>query len=99
MLRSYPPQENRQAIDCLLLEVWQSTGRYYDKQVARLLSNAFEAVDSKKGFTEDQIKKHRQRYVMPRIEEYLVSHPPPPGAHPGAPDSAIGGQSAPLDFY
>jgi len=39
------------------------------------LTNAFEAVGSKREFTEDQIKKHRQRYVIPRIKAYLRSHP------------------------
>jgi hypothetical protein len=68
LLRTHPPEERRQMIDCLLLEVWRSTGKYHDKEVARLLSNAFEAVGSNKSFTIDQIKKHRQKHVVPRIK-------------------------------
>jgi hypothetical protein len=75
LLRTYPPEENRRAIDCLLLEVWMSTGRYHDKEVARLLTNALEAVGSEKQFTTDQIKKHRQKHVVPRIKIYKSLHP------------------------
>jgi hypothetical protein len=75
LLRKYPPRQNRQMIDCLILEVWLRTRKYHDKEIAFLLTNAYEAVGRKREVTEDQIKKHRQRYVMPRIEAYLISHP------------------------
>jgi hypothetical protein len=80
LLRTYPPRQNRQMIDCLILAVWLGTGKYHDKEIAFLLTNAYEAVGRKREVTEDQIKKHRQRYVMPRIKAYLLSHPalPPP---------------------
>lgn len=58
-------------IDCLLLRAWLMTGKYHDKEIAFLLTNAFEDVGSDRVFTEDQIKKHRQRYVVPRIKEFL----------------------------
>jgi hypothetical protein len=73
--RTHSLTEKRQIVDCVLLEVWRSTGKYYDKQLARLLTNAFEAAGRKQHFTEDQIKKHRQRSVIPRIEAYQLSHP------------------------
>ncbi len=75
LLREHPPRQKRAMIDCLLLKAWSLTGKYHDREVAFLLTNAFEAVGSKRGFTEDQIKKHRQRYVVPRIEAYRRSHP------------------------
>jgi hypothetical protein len=61
-------------VDCLILEVWLGTRKYHDKEIAFLLANAYEAVGRKREVTEDQIKKHRQRYVMPRIKAYLLSH-------------------------
>jgi hypothetical protein len=77
LLREHPPREKRQMIDCLLWVVWRSTGRYHDKEVARLLTNAFEAVGSKRYLTVDQIKKHRQKHIVPRIEIYKRLHPNP----------------------
>ena len=69
ILRDHPPRWRRMMLDCLLLEVWHTTGRYHDAEVARLVTDAFEAAGKKsKQFTEDQIKKHRQRHVMPRIK-------------------------------
>jgi hypothetical protein len=56
-------------IDCLLLKAWLLTGKYHDKEIAFLLTNAFEAVGRKREFTDDQIKKHRHRYVVPRIKD------------------------------
>lgn len=75
LLREYPPCQKRMMIDCLLLKAWLLTGKYHDKEIAFLLTNAFEAVGIKREFTEDQIKKHRQRYVVPRIKAYLLTHP------------------------
>jgi hypothetical protein len=75
LLREHPPRQKRMMIDCLLLRAWLLTGKYHDKEIAFLLTNAFEAVGSKREFTEDQIKKHRQRYVVPRIQAYLLAHP------------------------
>jgi hypothetical protein len=78
LLRTYPPRQNRQMIDCLILEVWLNTRKYHDKEIASLLTNAYEAVGRRIEVTEDKIKKHRQRYVMPRIKAYLLAHPVPP---------------------
>jgi hypothetical protein len=78
LLREYPPRQKRQMIDCLILEVWLHTRKYHDKEIAFLLTNAHEAAGRKREVTEDQIKKHRQRYVMPRIKAYLLSHPVSP---------------------
>jgi hypothetical protein len=78
LLREHPPRQRRMMIDCLLLKAWLLTGKYHDKEIALLLTNAFEAVGRKREFTEDQIKKHRQRYVVPRIKAYLRSHPAVP---------------------
>jgi len=71
LLKEYAPRQRRAMIDCLLLEVWLRTRQYHDKEVASLLTNAFEAAGLKRTFTEFQIQKHRQRYVVPRIEAYL----------------------------
>jgi len=43
LLRKYPPRQKRQLIGCLVLEVWLSTRKYHDKEIALLLTNAFEA--------------------------------------------------------
>ena len=73
-LRKLPPVQNRQMIDCLILEIWIQTGQYHDREIAWLLTTAFEAVGKDKQFTEDQIKKHRQRHIVPRIRLCLASH-------------------------
>lgn len=70
LLRTQPRREKREMIDCLLLHVWHTTRKYHDQELAHLLTDAFEAVGKKKQFTVDQIKKHRQRYVVPRIKLY-----------------------------
>jgi len=74
-LREHGPVQKRTAIDCLLIEVWRLTRKYHDKEIAFLLTNAFEAAGRKRVFTEDQIKKQRQKYVVPRIEAYRRLHP------------------------
>jgi hypothetical protein len=74
LLREHPPRQKWLMIDCLLLKAWLMTGKYHDKEVAFLLSNAFRAIGSRREFTEEQIKKHRQRYVVPFIKEYLSSN-------------------------
>ena len=74
LLRQAPCQK-REMTDLLLIEVWLKTRKHYDKEMAFLLTNAFEAVGKKRECSEDQIKKHRQRYVMPTILAYLRSHP------------------------
>jgi hypothetical protein len=71
LVRDFQPIQRRSMIDCLLIKAWLLTGKYHDKEIAFLLTNAFEAVGSNRVFTEDQIKKHRQRYVVPRIKEFL----------------------------
>jgi len=78
LLKEFPPRQKRQMIDCLILEVWLRTRKYHDKEIAFLLTNAHEATGRKREVTEDQIKKHRQRYVMPRIKAYLLLHPASP---------------------
>jgi hypothetical protein len=75
LLREHPPRQKRLMIDCLVLEVWLLTGKYHDKEIAFLLTNASEAAGHKRVFTEDQIKKQRQKYVVPRIEAYRRLHP------------------------
>jgi hypothetical protein len=75
LLREHPPRQKRAMIDCLLLEVWRLTGKYHDKEIAFLLTNAYEAAGHKRVFTEDQVKKQRQKYVVPRIEAYRRLHP------------------------
>jgi hypothetical protein len=75
LLKEHAPRQKRTAIDCLLLQVWLQTGKYHDKEIAFLLTNAAEAAGHKRVFTEDQIKKHRQKYVVPRIEAYRRLHP------------------------
>jgi len=75
ILRGWPLRQKRAKIDNLLLEVWLRTGKYHDKEIALLLTNAYEAAGHKRVFTEDQIKKQRQRYVVPRIEAYRRLHP------------------------
>ena len=82
LLRWYPPRHQREMTDCLMLEIWRGTQKHYDKDVAFLLTNAFEAVGRPREVTEDQVKKHRQRYVMPRIKAYLLSHPATSGPAP-----------------
>lgn len=46
------------------------------KRLRSCLQMRPEAAEHKRVFTEDQIKKHRQRYVVPGIEAYLRLHPP-----------------------
>ena len=75
LLREHPPRQKREMVDCLLLEVWRRTGKYHDQEIAFLLTNASEAAGHKRVFTVDQIKKHRQKYVVPRIEAYRRLHP------------------------
>jgi hypothetical protein len=75
LLKQHAPRQKRTAIDCLLLEVWRLTGKYHDKELAFLLSNASEAAGHKRVFSEDQIKKQRQKYVVPRIDAYRRLHP------------------------
>jgi hypothetical protein len=75
LLREYAPRQKRQMIDCLILETWLHTRNYHDKEIAFLLTNAYEAAGRKREVTEEQIKKHRQRYVMARIKAYLRTHP------------------------
>lgn len=71
MLRQFAPRQKRQALDTLILAVWHGTKKHHDAEVAYLLTRAFEVSGRKKYFSEDQIKKHRQRHVMPRIRQYL----------------------------
>lgn len=75
LLREYPPRQRRKMNSCLIAAVWLGTGKHYDKEIAFLLTNAYEAAGQEREVTEDQIKKHRQRYVMPGIKAYLLSHP------------------------
>jgi hypothetical protein len=77
-IREHSTNQKRSMIDCLLLKAWLLTGKYHDREIAFLLTNAFEAAGRKREFTEDQIKKHRQRYVVPRIKAYLDSNPEAP---------------------
>jgi hypothetical protein len=67
MLREFPPRQRRQTLDALLLAVWHGTKRHYDREVAYLLTKAFEVSGDTKEFSEEQIKKHRQRHVLPRV--------------------------------
>jgi hypothetical protein len=71
LLREFPPRERRKTLDALMLAVWLGTKRHYDREVAYLLTKAFEASGETKEVSEDQIKKHRQRHVLPRIQQYL----------------------------
>jgi hypothetical protein len=69
LLRDHTPRQRHWMLDCLLVEVWRKTGKYHDAELARLVTDAFEAAGRKnRQFTEDQIKKHRQRHVTPRIK-------------------------------
>jgi len=70
LLRHYPRRQKRQMIDSLLIEIWLRTGKHFDKEVASLLTIAFQAVGCARDFTEEQVKKHRQRHVLPRIRLY-----------------------------
>jgi hypothetical protein len=71
ILRQFPPRQRRQMLDAIMLTVWDNTRRHYDRELAYLLTKAFEASGKTKQFSDDQIKKHRQQYVMPRIRQYL----------------------------
>jgi len=71
MLREFPPRQRRQMLDTLMLAVWHGARKHYDREIAYLLTKAFEAAGKKKQFSEDQVKKHRQRHVLPRIRQYL----------------------------
>ena len=39
LLADYPPQQRRMITDCVMLEIWLGTRRYYDRDVALLLTN------------------------------------------------------------
>ena len=71
LLRELPPRRRRQTLDALMLTVWHGTKRHFDREVSYLLTKAFEASGRTKTFSEAQIKKHRQRHVLPRIKQYL----------------------------
>jgi hypothetical protein len=71
LLRELPPRERRRMLDALMFAVWHGTKRHYDREVAYLLTKAFQATGKTAEFSEDQIKKHRQRHVLPRIRQYL----------------------------
>ena len=71
LLRDFPPRQRRQTLDALMLAVWHGTKRHYDREVADLLTKAYEASGQTKKVSEGQIKKHRQRHVLPRIQQYL----------------------------
>jgi hypothetical protein len=71
LLREFPPRQRRQTLDALMLAVWHGTKRHYDREVSYLLTKAFEASGRTKKFSENQIKKHRQRHVLPRIKQNL----------------------------
>jgi hypothetical protein len=75
LLREHPPRQKRAMTEYLILEVWLGTGKYHDREIACLLTNASEAAGHQRVFTEDQIKKLRQKYVVPCIEEYRSLHP------------------------
>jgi hypothetical protein len=75
LLSEHPSRQKWEIIDCLILEIWNGTGKYHDREIAILLTNASEVTGHKHKFTEDQIKKHRQKYVMPRIDAYRRQHP------------------------
>ena len=69
LLREYPPRQRHRWINFLLAHIWQTTGRPHDKEIARLVSAAYEAVGKDEYVTEVQIKKHRQRHVAVGIKE------------------------------
>jgi hypothetical protein len=71
LLREFPPRQRCRPLDALMFAVWHGTKRYYDREVAYLLTKAFRASGETNEFGEDQIKKHRQRHVLPRIQQYL----------------------------
>jgi hypothetical protein len=75
LLRTHPPYQRRQIINCLIFEIWLTTGKFYDREVAFLLSDANEAVGRRSEFREEGIKRHRQRHVMPGIKANLSSQP------------------------
>ena len=63
LLRRQAAQQQRYSRQLLIVKVWALTGRYHDDIVARLLTDAYEAVGKPRHFSADQIKKFRQRYV------------------------------------
>ena len=71
LLREFPPRQRRKTLDTLMLAVWHDTKCHYDREVAYLLTRAFEVSGKERHFSEEQIKKHRQRHVMARIRQYL----------------------------
>jgi hypothetical protein len=50
-------------IGVLAAYIQHVTGRNYDDELARLITNAHEVVGSKKQFSADQLKKLRQRHI------------------------------------
>jgi hypothetical protein len=65
--RSQVQLMRRREIGILIRYVRRITGRNFDEEIARLLTDAHVAVGSKKKFSTDQIKKLRQRHI-PEIE-------------------------------
>lgn len=65
--RSQVQLSRRRDIGVLVKYVRQKTGRNYDEEIARLLTDAHVAVGSKKKFSSDQVKKLRQRH-LPEIK-------------------------------
>jgi hypothetical protein len=57
--------ERRLAVVALSCYIQKSTGRNYDNMAARLLTDAYEAMGSRHEFSEDQVKKLRQRHMPP----------------------------------
>jgi hypothetical protein len=73
LLRQYPAREKRQMTEQLMFEIWLRTGKHFDKEVACLLTIAFETVGRDRQFTMDQVKKQRQRHIVSRIRSYQKS--------------------------
>jgi hypothetical protein len=82
LLSEHPSRQKWAMIDCLILEVWLRTRKFHDKEIAVLLTNAAEATHQKRIFTDDQIKKHRQKYLAHRVQAYQVLHPPEASSEP-----------------
>lgn len=72
VLREGAMHERNGAIVALSHYIRQTTGRYHDDQVARLLTDAHDAVDVTKDFNAPQIKKSRQRHLRPTLGTLLA---------------------------
>ena len=76
-LRRAGVKERRRVVLLLLYRIARSTRRDCDPELARLLTDAFEAAGRPKHFSADRLRKYRDRYVLPLLASRRLDKPAP----------------------